>query len=382
LYLQVVNGESATSSGLQLIPMMAGLLVTSIASGQVIARIGRYRLFPIMGTGVMIGGFLLLSRMGPETSSGARALYLVVLGLGLGMVMQVLVLAVQNAVDYRHLGVATSGATFFRTIGGSVGVAVFGAIFSNRLTHELMDHLGAAGLPPRVLPAGGEHLDPARLAKLPPPVHDAVVQAYADALHPVFLTAAGIAVLAFALSWLLEEVPLRTTAGAAGLREAFAVPGTGSSLDEIGRSLSVLSSRDARRRFWHEIPARAGVDLPPGEAWLLARIKEGTAAALRPDVLSRGTGPSVERIAELFRSLEERGLIKPPVPLEDGAVWIELTPAGEAANRRLVAAARERLAEQLEGWEPERYPDLARLLSTLARDVTVEHSQAPAPAHS
>jgi len=134
VYLQVVKGVSPSAAGLQLTPMMGGVLVTSIASGQIITRIGRYRMFPIAGTGLMTIGLGLLATLGTASSTWAASAYMLVLGLGLGMVMQVLVLAVQNAVDYRELGVATSGATLFRGIGGSIGVALFGAIFAAGLT--------------------------------------------------------------------------------------------------------------------------------------------------------------------------------------------------------------------------------------------------------
>ena len=137
LFLQVVKGASPTGSGLQLVPLMGGLLITSIASGQIITRTGRYKAFPIAGTAVMTLGLYLLSTMDSSSSSGLIFVFMFVLGLGLGMVMQVLVLAVQNAVEYSDLGVATSGATLFRSIGGSLGTATLGAIFSNRLHEEL-----------------------------------------------------------------------------------------------------------------------------------------------------------------------------------------------------------------------------------------------------
>ena len=136
LYLQVVKGHSPTVSGLLITPMMAGLLVTSILSGNLISRFGHYRPFPIAGTAIMAVGLFLLSTITVSTPTLTTASYMVVLGLGLGMVMQVLVLAVQNAVDYRYLGVATSGSTLFRQIGGSIGVSVFGAIFSTNLAER------------------------------------------------------------------------------------------------------------------------------------------------------------------------------------------------------------------------------------------------------
>src|SRR5439155_22642541 len=170
LYLQIVKGVSPTRSGLQLTPLMLGLLVTSVLSGQLITRWGRYRIFPIIGTAVVTVGMILLSRLGVGTSLWVAALGMVVLGLGLGMVMQVLVLAVQNAVDYSYLGVATSGSTMFRSIGGSIGVSLFGAIFSNRLHTELAQRLSPAVHLPGT-PA------PATIRALPPPVRDAYAHA-------------------------------------------------------------------------------------------------------------------------------------------------------------------------------------------------------------
>src|SRR6185503_4015407 len=205
LYLQIVRGDSPTKSGLLLTPLMAGVLVTSIASGNLITRYGRYRPFPIAGTAIAAVGLFLLSRLGVETSTWVTAAYMLVVGLGLGMVMQVLVLAAQNAVDYRLLGVATSGSTLFRQVGGSVGVSLFGAIFTNELGRELARRLPAgAHAPAQASPAAVQHL--------PPAIHTLYVTAVAVALHPVFMTAAAVMIVAFALSWRLRDVPLRETA--------------------------------------------------------------------------------------------------------------------------------------------------------------------------
>ncbi|MEN3342838.1 MAG: hypothetical protein V7644_2242, partial [Actinomycetota bacterium] len=208
LFLQIVKGKSPTASGLQLTPMMGGLLVTSIVSGRLISRFGRYRPFPIAGTALVTAGMVLLSRLSLHSSSWAAALSMLVVGLGLGMVMQVLVLAVQNAVGYRVMGVATSGSVLFRQVGGSVGVALFGAIFGNSLHRNL-----ARLLPPGV--HAPRTASPAIVNRLPPPLHHAYAAAIAASLRPVFLAAAGIALCAFLLSWLLREVPLRTTSRAA-----------------------------------------------------------------------------------------------------------------------------------------------------------------------
>src|SRR5438309_5443982 len=151
LFLQIVKGRSPTSSGLQLTPMMAGLLVTSIVSGRLISRFGRYKPLPVVGTAVMTVGMVLLSQLDLHSTTTYTSLAMVVLGLGLGAVMQVLVLAVQNAVDYRNMGVATAGSLLFRQVGGSIGIASFGAIFSNRLHGELASRLPPGVHPPKTV---------------------------------------------------------------------------------------------------------------------------------------------------------------------------------------------------------------------------------------
>src|SRR5580765_111182 len=201
LYLQIVKGDSPTESGLLLTPMMGGLLVTSIVSGNLISKFGRYRPFPILGTALMTVAMLLLSLLVVGTPTWHVAVFMIVLGLGLGMTMQVLVLVAQNTVDYEHLGVATSGSTLFRQIGGSIGVSIFGAIFANRLAHELATRLPGFHAPKAANPVAIRHL--------PASIHEPYLQAFSHALHPVFLMAAGVAFLAFLLTWLLTEVPLR-----------------------------------------------------------------------------------------------------------------------------------------------------------------------------
>jgi EmrB/QacA subfamily drug resistance transporter len=210
-FFQIVRGESPTISGLQLLPLMAGLLVVSIGSGQYISRSGRYRIFPIVGTAGIALGLYLLSRMGIATSAGLDAVYMIVLGMGLGAVMQVLVLVVQNAVPYSELGVATSGATFFRSIGGSFGAAIFGAIFSNVLVGNLAHQLHGATLPPGLTVAS---VTPAILDKLPAVVHHGIIAAYAQSIQTVFMIAAPIGLIAFFASWLIPHVELRQGVGA------------------------------------------------------------------------------------------------------------------------------------------------------------------------
>ena len=205
-FFQVVRGISPTISGVYLLPLMAGLLLMSIGSGQIISRTGRYRLFPILGTGLTTIGLFLLHLMGVHTSTFLDAVYMLVLGLGIGSVMQVLVIIVQNGVPHSELGVATSGATFFRSIGGSFGTAIFGAIFANVLIGNLASHLHGIHLP-----AGFSSADatPALLSKLPAVVHAGFVAGYAESIQTVFLVAVPIAFLAFLASWLIPQVELK-----------------------------------------------------------------------------------------------------------------------------------------------------------------------------
>jgi EmrB/QacA subfamily drug resistance transporter len=211
-FFQVVRGISPTISGVYLLPLMAGLLLVSITSGQIIARTGRYRFFPIAGSAMMALGLFLLSLMTPTSPTFADALYMLVLGMGLGGVMQVLVIIVQNGVPHSELGVATSGATFFRSIGGSFGTAIFGAIFSNVLVGNLARHLHGVSLP-----AGFSAADvtPAALNHLPAAVHAGFVAGYAESIQTVFLIAVPIAVIAFIATWLIPQVELKQWAAPA-----------------------------------------------------------------------------------------------------------------------------------------------------------------------
>jgi EmrB/QacA subfamily drug resistance transporter len=210
VFFQIVHGESPTTSGLQLLPLLGGLVVFSAGSGIVISRTGRYRVFPIVGTGLMAVALLLLSQVGIGTSLVVSALFMFVLGVGLGCVMQVLVLIVQNAVPYSELGVATSGATFFRSMGGSFGTAIFGAIFSNVLVGNLVRQLGSAKLPHGLSSAG---ITPAILDKLPAAAHHGIAAAYAESIQTVFIIAAPIGVVAFLVAWLIPQVELRRGVG-------------------------------------------------------------------------------------------------------------------------------------------------------------------------
>jgi MFS family permease len=208
--------------------MMGGVLVTSIVTGRLITRLGRYRVFPIVGTALMTISLGLLATVGAATSVAATCLFMVVLGLGLGMVMQVLVLAAQNAVTHEHLGVATSGTTLFRSIGGSIGTAAFGAIFAAGLTANLGERLGGH-------PSVPLETAPAAIQALPEAARVFYLNAFTAALHPIFLDATLIGAAAFALTWFLKEVPLRGSVPPPSSATASppAPPGSYSELDKL-----------------------------------------------------------------------------------------------------------------------------------------------------
>jgi EmrB/QacA subfamily drug resistance transporter len=364
LFLQVVLGASPTGSGLQILPLMGGLLLTSISSGQIISRTGRYRPFPIAGTAVMVIGLFLLSRMNAHTGRAEASAFMFVLGLGLGGVMQVLVLAVQNAVDYRDLGVATSGATLFRSIGGSVGTAVLGSIFSNRLAAELTSLHGfsAAG---SGAASSSTRLSATAVKKLPAPLHDAYLSAFTRALSTVFEVAAAVALVAFCLSWLLEQRPLRGAAAAStGVGESFASPRPTDSLAEASRALSVLVGREGRRALVVRLTERAGVDLSPAAAWLISRLHEDPRADITQLAESYAIGSEATERART--ELTERALIT--TAADDPGTITGVTSDGDEIAERLLAERRASIARLCEGWSTDD-PDLAGLLTRLAREV-------------
>jgi EmrB/QacA subfamily drug resistance transporter len=231
-FFQVARGISPTISGLYLLPLMVGLLVMSISSGQVISKTGRYRVFPIAGTALMTLGLFLLHLMGVSTPTYLDALYMLVLGLGLGSVMQVLVIIVQNGVPHSEIGVATAGATFFRSIGGAFGTAIFGAIFSNLLVGNLASHLHGISLPKGFSSAD---VTPAMLDLLPAAVRHGFVDGYAETIQTVFLVAVPIAALAFLATWLIPQVELRK----------WSPPAADANTNPVIESLESLDPQDA-----------------------------------------------------------------------------------------------------------------------------------------
>ncbi|MFP1624149.1 DHA2 family efflux MFS transporter permease subunit [Streptomyces sp. 5K101] len=369
-FLQVVQGVSPTMSGVHMLPMVLGMLLTSTGSGQIVSRTGRWKVFPITGTAVTALGLVLLHQMKESSSTWQMSAIFFVFGAGLGLVMQVLVLVAQNAVGYEDLGVATSGATFFRSIGASFGVAVFGTVFTNRLENKLAAALAGQQVPPG---AGASELaaDPRAIAELPPPLRPSVLQAYATSITDVFLYAVPVVLLAFLLSWFLREDKLRGSVTAPDPSQTLASnPVERSSHDEVARALSVLGSREGRRHIYEKITARAGYDLLPASSWLLLRIRRH--GMVEPARLAETTPVPLRAITDAAREIEGRGLAR-----REGLDLL-LTDRGAEAAARLSQAREESLAELLgDWWGPDRPTDLIQLVRELNSELCGSDAERP-----
>ncbi|MGY3683056.1 EmrB/QacA subfamily drug resistance transporter [Streptomyces sp. TE33382] len=369
-FLQVVHGITPTMSGVHMLPMVFGMLITSTGSGQLVSRTGRWKVFPVAGTFLTAIGLLLLHRLDETSSTWEMSVYFFVFGAGLGLVMQVLVLVVQNAVTYEDLGVATSGATFFRSIGASFGVAIFGTIFTNRLTGKLSSALEGRSLPPGV-DADRLAADPRAIGQLPADLRPSILSAYSTSITDVFLYAAPVVLVAFVLAWFLKEDKLRGSVTAPDTSETLASnPVERSSYDECARALSVLATREGRREIYVKITENAGYDLLPAASWLLLRIKRhGT---VEPARLADIAPVPLRVISEAARQLEERGLAR-----REG-VQLVLTEPGSEVVVRLAQAREDSLAELLgDWWGPERPTDLVRLVVELTAEVSGSSKERP-----
>ncbi|MCX4801851.1 DHA2 family efflux MFS transporter permease subunit [Streptomyces sp. NPDC058682] len=369
-FLQIVQGVSPTMSGVHMLPMVIGMLLTSTVSGQIVSRTGRWKVFPIAGTAVTALGLLLLHQLHRTSSTWEMSVYFFVFGAGLGLVMQVLVLVVQNAVSYADLGVATSGATFFRSIGASFGVAIFGTVFTNQLDDKL-----AASLAGVTLPAGASiaqlEADPRAIGALPAELQPQVLDAYATAITDVFLYAVPIVLIAFVIAWFLKEDKLRGSVTAPDVTETLASnPVQRSSHDEVARALSVLGTREGRRHVYEKITEKAGYDLLPASSWLLLRIKRYGSA--EPAVLAERVNVPLKVVTDAARQIEERGLaVREGLPLV-------LTDQGRACATKLAEARQESLAELLgDWWGPDRPTDLVKLVRQINMELCGSDAEEP-----
>ncbi|MFH9438186.1 MDR family MFS transporter [Streptomyces rochei] len=275
-YLQYVDGDSATVSGVRTLPMVIGLLIASVFSGSVVSRTGRYRLFPIVGTLVMGVGLYLMSLMGPSTGAVLESLYMFVLGTGIGLSMQVLTIAVQNTVDYADLGTATSGVTFFRTLGSSFGTAVFGTIYANTLTPNLRDGVAASAGTGAADPAVIERAatSPEGVHRLPPEASAPIVGAYADTIQTVFLWTVPVAALGLLVALFLKQVQLRDSArlGSTDMGEGFASPHDADSRRALEASVGKIigsTELDTARRIIADSDTRLDV----AGAWAVMQVE-------------------------------------------------------------------------------------------------------------
>ncbi|MFD6228106.1 MDR family MFS transporter [Streptomyces sp. NPDC060232] len=348
-YLQYVDGDSATISGVRTLPMVFGLLLASVFSGNVVSKTGRYRIFPIVGNAVMGVGLYLLSRMEPGTSTLLESVYMFVLGTGIGLSMQVLTIAVQNTVDYADLGTATSGVTFFRTLGSAFGTAVFGTIYANHLGPSLEEAYAeaarATGEDPAGLaeaastPQGVHQLDPAAAAP--------VIEAYAEALQTVFLWTVPVAVFGFVVALFLKQVKLRDSAraGSTDMGDGFGSPATASGDSAkllelaVGKLVRTMGADTARA-----IVASSDTRLDIAGAWTVMQVELMTRTIGHCTiglVAGRRSLPPEVLLPAFDRMVEEGFLTR------EGA-YFSLTAAGQREADVISAAWAQWLGDQLE----------------------------------
>ncbi|MBB5960147.1 EmrB/QacA subfamily drug resistance transporter [Saccharothrix tamanrassetensis] len=343
-YLQYVHGASATRSGLEMLPLVIGLLIASVVTGNVIGKTGRYRVFPLVGSTLMVAGMLLLSLLDENTAFWQASSYMLVLGLGVGMCMPVPVVVVQSTSSYEDLGVATSGVSFLRTLGSSFGVAIFGTIYAGNLPDNLAD-----AIPPGVDPRAASNVQ--ALHALPDQLKAPIIAAYADTLQGVFLAAAPVAAVAFVVALFLREVPLRDTARAAasgnnGVGESFAVPQSTASSQELEKLIALIVRKEDRDPT-PQVLAASGLPLSHAQAWLVVKVfrqsvRDGDATLQR---LADETQVPAGMFEPVARQLMAKGL------LTEADDHYRFTPEGTEAFTRLVASWRNWLRAKLVDWD-------------------------------
>lgn len=368
-FFQYVEGDSATTSGLRMLPLVIGLMLTAVASGNIVGKTGRYKVFPVIGTLVMTLGLFLLSRMEVGTSGWTSATYLFVLGLGIGLSMQVLTIIVQGSVSYDELGVATSGVTFFRTMGSAFGSAIFGTLYANFLEDRLPAAIAQSGVDPTTVST------PSALHALDPDTIRPIVDAYAESLGRVFVAAAPIALIAFVLALLLPQVKL-----ADSLAPAASDLGGGFGAPESLSNQEVLARRIANLLYGHrgdrvlELLESDESELDAASIWGIVQIYALTASGRPGDVValarSRHLPPAV--LEPLFQDLIETGYAEGRI--ED----LTLTALGRDTVDRLRADLCDWILENLEGMDQHSPASVTEAISAVVRRVVVERVDAPA----
>jgi EmrB/QacA subfamily drug resistance transporter len=332
-FLQYVDGVSATASGVRMLPLVAGMLATSISVGFYVSRTGRYKAFPVLGGLVMALGLSLLSLMDASMSVWLSSLFMLVLGLGIGLSMQVLTIIVQNSVPYRQLGTATSAVTFMRTIGSAFGTAIFGTLYSNFLDDRLPAALASA---PGV--SAGDLATPESLHALDDAVIAPIVDAYAWALDHVFLWASPVALVAFLVALVLPNGRLSDDLQptARDLGEGFAAPDARPAEDRIAQRVANLLYHQGRNGLL-EMLARADLGVDEGRVWALAQVHGHQQAGRPASVTSIARGCRVPTIIlqPAFDELRERGYV------EGASDDLRVTASGRELVDRLTDAFRD-----------------------------------------
>jgi len=373
--LQYVSGASATSSGLRMLPLVIGLLLTAIASGTIVGRTGKYRMFPIAGAAITAVGVYLMSLLDQNTPILVESIYFFILGAGIGLIMQILTLIVQNTAEYRDLGTATSGVTFFRTLGGSFGAAVLGSIYSNQLEDRLPAALVQSQVPPNVATS------PEALHALPPEIQAPIVTAYAESLHNVFLYAVPVALLALVVALSLPQVTLRGGGRAVGTGEGFAIP-EGADADTQLENIIGQVLRKKGESAAPDVLIASGATLDIPTAWGVMGIY------LRDAITGRASEASIERsvgiptgvLRSFFDEIAAAGYVT-----RDGDT-LSLTKQGNDQVQLITAAWRAWLVNELRDWLPKEEGELtsrARVDAAIDRIVTRlvrENEQDPTPA--
>jgi EmrB/QacA subfamily drug resistance transporter len=371
-WLQYCDGVSATASGLRTLPMVLGLIVASVTAGTLVSRTGRYRVFPIAGAVVMAIGMVLLARLDEGSSAVSSSVAMLVLGIGIGLAMQVLTIIVQNTVDYRDLGVATSGVTFFRTIGSAFGAAVFGTIYANQLKPKLTAAVVASGADPTKVTT------PEAVQTLPAQQHAAIVHAYAESLQHVFVSAVPVAVLAFLVALFLKQVPMRglTQPGATDLGHGFAMPDQRTSQEQLeGQVVRIIRTRLPEAAAALLDSSRAGLDAV--QVWTLRQIAIQQLHAKGPaDPIAIAAAHRVP-MALVWPVVDDA--IRSGLVTEHGGL-VELSERGRERFRAFVRELWEWLVAQVEEANGESLDDQGREdLRTIARRVLLSDDPVSEP---
>ncbi|MEV0122623.1 MDR family MFS transporter [Streptomyces sp. NPDC050703] len=371
-YLQYVDGDSATTSGVRTLPMVIGLLIASVFSGNVVSKTGTYRIFPIVGSLVMAFGLFLLSLMDDTTSTWLESLYMFVLGAGIGLCMQVLTIAVQNTVPYGDLGTATSGVTFFRTLGSSFGTAVFGTIYANTLAPNLRDGIADAARTGTADPGAVAEAaqSPQGVHELPGAAAAPVVRAYADTLHTVFLWTVPVALLGFLVALFLKQVQLRDSArtSAPDMGEGFAQPTGSDSELHLQRSVAHLV-RNVGMSTARGIIRDSDTRLDIAGAWAVMQVSLFTRMVGHASlglIAARRRIPA-EVLVPVFDRMVEEGF------LTRTGTYFSHTPAGEREAAAISAAWSKWLGEEVQK-DLGRPPDekLAAAVDSIAKRLLAE----------